>query len=175
MNRSENEYLDDKKKRLEVEKLEFDVRNKQYFPPRLLIYLQPLLPSVFTLASIVGTLIILSKTKFFENANTLYEIKNQNLKAEGEKLEKLKLGLDSSIFILRDSISKLSSSINVYKSVLGKTKNSMTTCQQEIAKLTIDLNRANETNKANESNITRLTTELNMARITKIDPSLAGG
>jgi hypothetical protein len=131
---------------LEIKKLEFESENRQYFPARWATYLQPLLPAIFTLASIIGTYVILKRTKFFENANNLYENKNLILKAEQKELEKAKSALDLTIKIKTDSISALADTITVYKATLSKTKNSMTDCQKQIANLTIGFNTANKNN-----------------------------
>jgi len=126
---------------LEKSKLQFDIDNGQRFPPWILAYLQPLMPSLFTLASIVATIVILSRTKFFENANTLYEIRNQNLKAEGDKLEQQKVNLEATIHSLQDSTQKLSNSIAAYKSVLNRTKHSMNDQQLLNAQLSLEVSQ----------------------------------
>ena len=81
--------LENEKLQLEIDKLNDKTDRPEPVPKwvRFFTYVQPLIPTLFTLASITLTYIILSRTKFFENANTLYEYKNLKLKDEQKKLQ----------------------------------------------------------------------------------------
>jgi hypothetical protein len=130
--------LEFEKKKLEIEKLEFDIKNPQHFPPKWAVYLQPLMPTFFTLASISLTYIILNKTKFFENANNLYTYQNLKLKDAQVQLLSDSIRLQKKVDLMHDSVTAYSDTIKNYKLAVNQIRGSMTGCEIENGNLKIE-------------------------------------
>jgi hypothetical protein len=84
---------DDKKRRLEVEKLQLEISrlskedNKTQKSPHWIFgYLQPLIPTIFTVASLIITIVLLSRSHLFEANNKFLQAEKENLNAQKENL-----------------------------------------------------------------------------------------
>lgn len=164
------EELEEQKIKLEIEKLQAEVNNRQYFLPRWLTFVAALLPTLFTVGSLFLTYHILTKNNVFTANNTFLAAEKENLNAQKENLkreifnfQKDSTDLYNSLRDLRkttkrqhdDSI-RLSKEIQVAKNLLKSTLDSLKPEKRKFADIGINNIKLSTENQNLKDHINRL-------------------